>query len=58
MARTAHQVVPVMAQDGSPRKGRKAASAARASAETGAPALVGAAAVKAHAEAAFSAAAS
>jgi ribonucleoside-diphosphate reductase alpha chain len=56
MARAAHEVVPVKAQDGSPRKGRKAASAALASAEPGAPALVGAAEIKAHAEAAFSAA--
>jgi ribonucleoside-diphosphate reductase alpha chain len=45
-----------MAQDRSPRKGRKAASAAPASAAAGAAVLIGTAAVKAHAEAAFSAA--
>jgi ribonucleoside-diphosphate reductase alpha chain len=56
MARAAREVVPVMAQDGSPRKGRKAATAAPSSAAAGAPALVGAAAVKARADAAFSAA--
>src|SRR5665811_519972 len=55
MARAAHEVVPVMAQDGSARKGRKAASAAPASAAAGAAVLIGTAAVKAHAEAAFSA---
>jgi ribonucleoside-diphosphate reductase alpha chain len=56
MARAAREVVPVMAQDRSPRKGRKAASAAPASAAAGAAVLIGTAAVKAHAEAAFSAA--
>src|SRR5674536_95389 len=56
MARAAHEVVRVMAQDGSRRKGRKAASAAPVGAETGAPDLVGTAAVKANAEAAFGAA--
>jgi len=60
MARAAHEVVPVMAQDSRPRKGRKAATGAEPGAAAGTQALVsaaaGSAAVRANAEAAFSAA--
>ena len=55
MARAAHEVAPVVAQDGSPRKSRKGATAAPGIA-AGASDLVGAAAVRAGAEAAFAAA--
>src|SRR5487761_2701000 len=46
MARAAHEIVPVMGQDGSPRKGRKAASAA-AEAAAGASARAASAAMDA-----------
>ena len=55
MARAAHEVAPMVAQDGSPRKSRKGATPAPGMA-AGAPALVGTAAVKASSEAAFVAA--
>ena len=55
MARAAHDAVPVMAQDGTTRKGRKAAGAA-AQASGAVPAPTGSGAVQARADAAFSAA--
>ena len=55
MARAAHEVAPVAAKDESPRKSRKGATAMPGTA-AGASALVGAAAVRAGAEAAFGAA--
>jgi len=55
MARAAHEIVPVMAPDGSPRKGRGGAGAS-ANASAGASSVVGSAAVKARSEAAFNAA--
>ena len=55
MARAAHEVAPVVAQDGSPRKSRKGATATPGIA-AGASDLVGTAAVRAGAEAAFAAA--
>ena len=53
MARAAHEIVPVMAQDVSPRKGRRAV-AAPADASAGTSAGAAGTAVKARAEAAFS----
>jgi ribonucleoside-diphosphate reductase alpha chain len=55
MARAAHEVAPVVAQDGSPRKSRKGATVTPGIA-AGASGLVGTAAVKASSEAAFAAA--
>ena len=55
MARAAREVAPVVAQDGTPRKSRKGASDAPGIA-AGASDLVGSAAVRAGAEAAFAAA--
>ena len=55
MARAAHEVAPVAAQDGSPRMSRKGATATPGLAAD-APGLVGTAAVKASSEAAFAAA--
>ena len=55
MARAAHEVAPVVAQDGSPRKSRKGATVTPGIA-AGASGLVGTAAVKASSEAAFVAA--
>ncbi len=55
MARAAHEVAPVVAQDGTPRKSRKGATATPGIA-AGASDLVGTAAVRAGAEAAFAAA--
>src|SRR5664280_318628 len=55
MARTAHEVAPVVAQDGSPRKSRKGATVTPGIA-AGASGLVGTAAVKASSDAAFAAA--
>jgi ribonucleotide reductase alpha subunit len=52
MARAAHEVAPVVAQDGSPRKSRKGATVTPGIA-AGASGLVGTAAVKASSEAAF-----
>ncbi len=56
MARAAHEVVPATAQDGSTRKGRKAANASLPGTTSGRQTLEGSAAVKARAEAAFGAA--
>jgi len=53
MARAAHEIVPVMAQDANPRKGRRAV-AAPADASAGTSAGAAGTAVKARAEAAFS----